>query len=162
MNTSRPMDAVDLGESLTTTWIGKGFSSTVEKFFQRNLATALSFVPPMEHVTSSPPNGFRNLTVLVWIVNDLDSATDPVDVLGPGPFMENAMEVEVSIKDINGTNQGNKSSSKQGSSTSVFTDTVVSGVPDHSPALLFHSSVPRRRHTQQIETYDGECTRPSV
>ena len=123
---------MDLGESITTTWEGSGFIRTVENFVGKNLLSV-----PNGKRTPHTESTYRNLSVLVWIVNDLANSTGTADIVGPtaNNAQLNAAEMQT-IK------------APDASST-------ASGVPEHSPALLFHTSLPVGDHSMLVETYDG-------
>lgn len=175
---SRPYDAVDLGESITTTWEGAGFTRTLDTFFSRHLQNQLathSPTPPpgaTDHRRGSAPSWphpkpqplphtastFRNLTVLTWVVNDLPHSVGSASVVGPGPHDKGNAE-ELSAAGV----EGLLVTSVKDSLAPEFArhdSTVVAGLPDFSPALLFQSSVPQGKHTRLVETYDGTYYSP--
>jgi hypothetical protein len=149
--TSRPREGLDLGESITTTWEGVGYKRALDAFFQRHLeavlreqvgaaATAADNIAASSSSSTSSygskgsngGNGIaRNLTVLVWAVNDLPHSAS---IVGPGTDdRSNAVEA----------------------ATIAGSSTVVAGIDDASPSLLFQSNVPQGQHTKLLETYDG-------
>eukprot|EP00750_Incisomonas_marina_P009172 INCI15833.1.p1 GENE.INCI15833.1~~INCI15833.1.p1 ORF type:complete len:840 (-),score=112.43 INCI15833.1:106-2625(-) len=171
---SRPRDAVDLGESITTTWEGAGFTRTLDTFFSRHLQSQLaarSAAPPgaINRRGSGPsrpqrntqpllhtPSTFRNLTVLTWVVNDLPHSVGSASVVGPGPH-DKGNAGEVSVAGV--AHLLRSAIDPLVPKFASHDSTVVAGLPDFSPALLFHSSLPRGKHTRFVETYDGAVWR---